>query len=273
MKKYLILYLLLCITISIKAQKDTIFTNNEKIICNVKEVTPDAIKFTYPDEDVMNSVFKNTVQKIVYKSGRNQVFAEATSFKKLNSAEDYENVTITQVESEIKGLFKTGEVHSKAKGTTTLSSMEKVKGRAYKKLKIIAAMKGANIIYLTQQNTEGNQAGSQFQSGKSTETNLAGVAYSNVLPNFDEFNKIFGSKKEYTSFQEINLGGSDADMYIKKDNSNVSIQKIYNESGLIMIDAVIEGVKTNKFRVNYFDKETFTLLFENKDTIYNLKIK
>ena len=131
MKKAIILIFLLCISLANYAQKsDTIFTNNEKIICSVKEITPDAIKFTYPDEDIMNSVFKNSVQKIVFKSGRVQVFAESTSYKKLNTAEDYENVTITQVESEIKGLFKVGEVHSKAKGTTTLSSMERVKGRA-----------------------------------------------------------------------------------------------------------------------------------------------
>ena len=275
MKKTIILFFLIYITLHVNAQKqDTIFTNNEKIICSVKEITPDAIKFTYPEEDIMNSVFKNSVQKIVFKSGRIQVFAEATSYKRLKSAEDFENVTITQVESEIKGLFKVGEVHSKAKGTTTLSSMERVKGRAYKKLKIVAAMKGANIIYLTQQNTEGNQVGTQYQAGKSTETNLAGVGYTNVLPNFDEFNKYFGNRKEYISFEEINLGGSDADLSVNKDNSTVSIQKVYNESGLIMVEAIIDGVNsTNKFRVVYFDKETFTLMYERKETIYNLKIK
>ena len=50
--------------------------------------------------------------------------------------------TITQVEGEIKGLFKVGEVSSKAKGTTTFSNQERVKERAYKKLKIQAAMMG-----------------------------------------------------------------------------------------------------------------------------------
>lgn len=274
MKKTIILLILICITFKINAQKDTIYTNNEKIICNIKEITADAIKFTYPEEEILNTVYKNTIQKIAFKSGRTQVFAEATSFKKLKSAEDYENITISQVEGEIKGLFKVGEVHSKAKGTTTLSSMERVKGRAYKKLKIVAAMKGANIIYLTQQNTTGNEAGGYYQSGKSTETNLAGIGYTNVLPNYDDFYKIFGVKKEYTSFQELNLGGSDSDMSIGKDNSRVSIQKIYNENGLIMIEATIEGVKsTNIFRVVYFDNETFTVVYEKKETIYNLRIR
>lgn len=30
------------------AQVDTILMNNQKIACSVKEVTPDAVKYTYP---------------------------------------------------------------------------------------------------------------------------------------------------------------------------------------------------------------------------------
>lgn len=66
------------------SQQDTIVTNNEVIICSVKEITSDAVKFTYPGEDLINTIYKNTVEKIMFKSGRVQKFAEATSFKTIN---------------------------------------------------------------------------------------------------------------------------------------------------------------------------------------------
>src|ERR1700761_4316980 len=88
------------------AQMDAVVLNNQRIACSVKEVTPDAIKYTFPGEDVINSVYKNTVQKIIFKSGRVQTFAEATSYKEVNNVMDYDKVTITSVESEVKGLFK-----------------------------------------------------------------------------------------------------------------------------------------------------------------------
>jgi len=59
--------------------------------CTVKEITPDAVKFSYPNEDLINSVYKNTIQKIVFKSGRVQVFAESTYFKTVNNIDDYDN--------------------------------------------------------------------------------------------------------------------------------------------------------------------------------------
>ncbi len=75
-KRFLTTFFLTFGTISFCcAQMDTVVLNNEKIACSVKEITPDAIKYTLPGEDIMNSVYKNTVQKIIFKSGRVQIFA------------------------------------------------------------------------------------------------------------------------------------------------------------------------------------------------------
>lgn len=100
------------------AQQDSVIINNQKIACSVKEVTPEAVKYTLPGEEVVNAVYKNTVQKIIYKSGRVQTFAEATSYKLVASVTDYDKVTITAVENEVLGLYKITDVGSKAKGTT-----------------------------------------------------------------------------------------------------------------------------------------------------------
>src|SRR5471030_2934650 len=191
-KFVVIALLLITATIRRYAQVDTVIVNNQKIACSVKEITPDAIKYTFPGEDVINSVYKNTVQKIVFKSGRVQTFAEATSYKTVSNVMDYDKVTITSVESEVRGLYKLSDVSSKAKGTTTLSNQERVKERAYRKIKIQAAMFGANVIYLTNQRTEGNKYGSYYTSGSTAETNLTGIAYSNVLPDFEAFKKVIG---------------------------------------------------------------------------------
>src|ERR1700743_866482 len=194
------------------AQTDTIIINNQKIACSVKEITPDAVKYSYPNEDLINTVYKNTVQKIIFKSGRIQIFAEATSYKSINSVNDYNNVTITSVESEVRGLFKIADVSSKAKGTTVYSNQERVKDRAYRKMKIQAAMFGANVVYLTNQRTEGNKYGTYYTSGSTAETNLTGIAYSNSSPDFEQFKKLIGGRTALPAVEEFELGASDSDV-------------------------------------------------------------
>lgn len=255
-------------------QTDTIFSNNEKISCIVKEISPDAVKFSYPGEDLVNSLYKNSVQKIVFKSGRVQTFAEATSFKKVASVDDYENVTTTQVEGEVRGLFKVGDVSSKAKGTTTLSNQERVKERAYRKLKIVAAMMGANIVYLTDQRTEGNKAGTYYQAGSSAETNLTGIAYTNLLPSIDEFKAAIGDRKSFIVTEEAKLWSSASDMTKTPMRSMFIVTSITNENGIITLNADLQGESKYKvFRVVSFDKEYFNVYYEDRSTSYNLKVK
>lgn len=255
-------------------QTDTIFSNNEKISCIVKEISPDAVKFSYPGEDLVNSLYKNSVQMIVFKSGRIQTFAEATSFKRVASVDDYENVTTTQVEGEVRGLFKVGDVSSKAKGTTTLSNQERVKERAYRKLKIVAAMMGANIVYLTDQRTEGNKAGTYYQAGSSAETNLTGIAYTNLLPSIDEFKAAIGDRKSFIVTEEAKLWSSASDMTKTPMRSMFIVTSITNENGIITLNADLQGESKYKvFRVVSFDKEYFNVYYEDRSTSYNLKVK
>lgn len=255
-------------------QTDTIFSNNEKIPCTVKEITPDAVKYSYPGEELLNSVYKNSIQKIVFKSGRVQTFAEASSFKTVNSADDFENVTITKVEGEVKGLYKLGDISSKAKGTTALSNQERVKERAYRKMKMGAAMMGANIIYLTDQRTEGNKWGTEYQAGSSAETNLTGVAYTNQLPSFDEFTKLIGQKQDFLAVEQTNLWSSASSMEKSVIQNSFVINNITNENGLIILNGVLQGApkKYTTFRVVSFDNTYFNIYYEDKSTAYNIKV-
>lgn len=274
MKRQILTTIGVALTTLCFGQTDTIFLNNERIPCSVKEITPDAVKYTFLGEELINSVYKNSVQKIVFKSGRVQTFAEATSFKKISGVDDFENVTITQIESEVKGLFKIGDVSSKAKGTTTLSNQERVKERAYRKLKIQAAMQGANIIYLTNMRTEGNKVGGYYQSGSAAETNLTGVAYTNQLPSIEEFKKIINEKKAFTAIQEAKLWSSASDMTKTDIQSNFVINSITNANGIITINGELQGQSKYKtFRVVSFNKDYFNVYYEDKSTAHNIKIK
>jgi hypothetical protein len=256
------------------AQMDTVVTNNQKIACSVKEITPDAVKYTFPGEDVMNSVFKNTVQKIIFKSGRIQTFAEATSYKSITGVMDFDKVTITSVESEVRGLFKLGDVSSKAKGTTVYSNQERVKDRAYRKLKIQAAMIGANIVYLSNQRTEGNKYGGYFTSGSAAETNLTGIAYSNILPDYDQFKKLIGTKSDFTAVQKYELGGSDSDVSQDNINKPFRITNITNENGIVLIEGELKGESnTNSFQLVNFSESGFNISYKHKGTAYNIVVK
>jgi hypothetical protein len=275
MKSLYLLALLLMgslLPLSLKANIDTIFTNNDKIICTVKEITPDAVRFTYPGEELINTVYKNTVQKIAFSSGRVQVFAESTSLKKVTGPGDFENVTTTKVESEVKGLFKLGEVSSKAKGTTDLSNQERVKQRALRKLKIEAAMMGANLVYITDSRTQGNVQGNEYTASQSSEASFTGVAYTNVLPKFSDFRAQFEGKKNLVATELVTLWSSGSDMTYKTVSQGVTIERIYDEAGLIMVDASVAKVKNSIFRVVSFSGDSFVLVYRDKSSIYNLRV-
>ncbi|UEG53750.1 hypothetical protein LLH06_02025 [Mucilaginibacter daejeonensis] len=256
------------------AQMDTVVTNNQKIACAVKEITPDAVKYTYPGEDVVNTVYKNAVQKIIFKSGRVQTFAENTSFRPITSVKDWNNVTITSVEGEVKGLYKFGEVSSKSKGTTIYSSQERVKDRAYRKIKIQAAMLGANTILITNQRTEGNKYGGYFTSGSSAETNLTGIAYSNVIPDLEKFKSLIGDRKQFTAALRYKLGASDADVSIDGADEQFDIDKIVNDNGVVSIEGKLNGENNvHVFQLANFTNEYFSIGYRYKGTAYNYVIK
>jgi len=274
MKKLLLLTGIISITIPFVgySQSDTLLINNEKIPCTLIEITADAIKYTFPGEDLLNTVYKNSVQKIIYQNGRIQTFSESTSFKNVNSVDEFENVTLTAVESEVKGLFKLGDVSAKAKGATSLSNQERVKGRAYRKMKIEAAMMGANIIYLTHQRSEGNKSGI-FQTSNA-ETSLTGVAYTNQLPRYDDFINLVGSRKDFVTIAVNKMWSSDADVSRTSTKKNFKIINILNENGIVTIEGQLSGETSyNKFRLSNFTNEVFSIYYKNKSTAYNYEIK
>lgn len=273
-KSFFLSFLIIVGTLTFcSAQSDTVVINNQKIACSVKEITPDAIKYTFPGEDLINTVYKNTVQKIIFKSGRIQTFAEATSYKSINGVMDFDKVTITSVENEVKGLYKLGDVSSKAKGTTVFSNQEKVKDRAYRKMKIQAAMYGANVVYLSNQRTEGNKYGTRYTAGSTAETNLTGIAYCNALPDYDQFKKMMSNRATVLAVQKYELDASSFDVSQDNIKKVFTINNILNDNGIVYIEGNLEGEKKiNRFQLVNFNAGSFSVAYKNDGDAYNLVI-
>ena len=70
MTKSAFLFVLLLFSVRAFGQTDTIFSNNEKIPCIVKEIKESSVVYVHPGEELLNSIYKNAVQKIVFKNGR-----------------------------------------------------------------------------------------------------------------------------------------------------------------------------------------------------------
>ncbi len=275
-KKIINLSLLTLATNAALAQQipvDSIFSNEGLILAEVKEVAPDVIKFTYPSETVLNSIYKNVVQKIAFKSGRVQFFKESLSLGEIRNVFDFERVTLTHVESETKGLYKLDEVFSKAVGTTTLSNITTVKERAFRKLKIQAALLGGNVIYMLDQNTVGNQFGGQYQSGKATETVLTGIVYSNNIPKVEDVTATLNNKKIFTVNANYYAGRNSTDVegnpYLPE---TFTIEDFYEENGFVYVRGKARGIKNTLFKVVSFKNNQMTFYWKDKKKAYNLSV-
>ena len=263
----ILLYAFLCVANVCMGQRDTIYLANEKLVVTIKEVSEDAVRFTYPKEDIINSIFKNIIQKVVFASGRVQTFSEITNYKNVRSIADWDLVSISGAESEIRGLYKLADVSAKAKGATTFSGMERIKERAFKKLKTQATMFGGNIIYMTQLNSAGAHVG--YWSSKGAETSLSGIAYSNVIPDQKGFEKLVADGKLFPIKDKVILSSNSTGAVQGQLKGNLNLSEIITEGKLFYVVGKINNGKEMRYRVVRYNEDSFTIVFEDKNTLYN----
>ena len=83
MKNLITLLLVMCSYVAFgqgSTKNDIIITKNGELIqAKVVKVTSSTVSFNYPGETVINEVEKNTLEKIVFASGRTQNFGDTTS--------------------------------------------------------------------------------------------------------------------------------------------------------------------------------------------------
>ncbi|MEP0712651.1 hypothetical protein [Algoriphagus sp.] len=209
MKNLLLLLIILSITYGVslsQTKNDKLFLQHETKEVNVKEVSNNTIKYTYPGEDVIYSISKTLVDKIEFSNGRAEVFE--SPFQEVNSIMDVPKVFVTFNPTDVEGLEIKGDLFSKAVGVTTLSSVNNVNNRALKKLKTEATMMGANVLYIGNQFQRGNQFGNEYTPGNSTMTTYSAKAYSSNSLNIAAAKEMIENHQFY-QHQRIELARND----------------------------------------------------------------
>ncbi|HLT07271.1 MAG TPA: hypothetical protein VK014_07070 [Cyclobacteriaceae bacterium] len=167
---------LLASVLSAQTKHDRLYLHDDVKEVTVEEVGANAIKYKHPNENTSYVISRHQVKKIEFSSGRIEVFE--TPYKPVNALRDYENVYVTYSPQDIEGMQAKGGVYSKAVGVTALSSINNVQNRAVKKIKMEAAMLGANVILIGNTYQRGNHFGNEYTAANSTMTALSGTAYS-----------------------------------------------------------------------------------------------
>lgn len=178
MKRLLITILGLLIFIPAFSQEetepklDTIYMLGQtKKIVKIKRVMYSTIVYEEPGSDENKEVEKKQVQRIVYHSGRREKFNEPIIMDVEETS--WKNVVLTNEESEVKGLYKVGEVHGKSSSRNrTPRAAERT---AEIRLKRRAANRGAQIVLITKEEATGG-------FGEVPKFFMKGIAYSFTKP-------------------------------------------------------------------------------------------
>ena len=133
--------------VSSYAQDKVFLKNGEEL--NVKVVKNDekTIEFQYSGESMVNVKSKREIKKIVYESGREETINVGIEVPVITSADDWEKVVETYLESDVEGLTRVDEIKATSGWGGALGSSLGYKG-AIKKLKKKAAKLGAGVILI-----------------------------------------------------------------------------------------------------------------------------
>jgi hypothetical protein len=258
--------ILLLSATSLRAQ-DTLFTQTEKLVVQVTEITDESIRYVYPNETLTNSIAKNVVKKIHFASGRVQEFTQFSNLQQVKSWEDWEKVSLTKLEHEVKGLIRLEEVTSKARGTTGVSNVTRVKDRAYKKLKIETAMLGGAIAFITDEDIEGNR--NYGNSTTPAEAFMSGIAYAESVPQASEVADWISRFQTFNHVQTITQGNNAVEPNIGNGSGNVFLPAPEQEGALTYLTTSIDRFNNARFRVTHLQDNSITLLIRDKKNTYN----
>jgi hypothetical protein len=277
MKKLLIFSLVLSsinqLIFAQSIQLDSIFTVDGIIVANVKEVSPDLIKYSFPNEEVTTSIYKNTIQKIKFKSGRTQIFNETMALEEIRSALDFEKVKITRSEKDIFGLYFIEEFTVDVNGTSRAANVNTVQALAFRKAKIRAALLGGKVIHSLDNTTIGNPNGTKYEVAISTNTLIWASIYTDVFLKMSEFKAFMKNKTKLTLTKAIYIDSYSTEIEVGKLNEkNAEIDSIYEDNQLIYL--TLKGYENEVFRVISYDENQIVLVWKNtsRNRIYNLHL-
>ena len=152
--KYLLIATLSLVSINTFGQTTNdriILHTGEELTVSISGITESSITYNFPKESVQYTKSKNSIEEIVFASGR-----RSSGSKKINigSVNDWQKVMITNNPEDIEGLSRKGDLYQKSTATTIFSGSQKIDAKATKKIKEQAASLGAHIIYIQDQTSD-----------------------------------------------------------------------------------------------------------------------
>lgn len=151
---------------------DTIIKlGGKKIICSVKKVGASSVTYSLPNSVVQQEILRKDIEKIIYKSGKVDVFNKPvfSVVDKLN----WQAVMITENEEDVQGLYKRGVI--KATASSGSRSPKAAKQSATIRMQKKAANMGALIVLVIRSEMKGGY-------GEIPGWELEGIAYSDTPP-------------------------------------------------------------------------------------------
>ncbi|SFT95645.1 hypothetical protein SAMN04489724_2954 [Algoriphagus locisalis] len=261
-----------------QTKNDVLYLDEGTKEVQVKEVGSNLIKYTYPEENTIYSVSKFQVKKILFASGREEIFE--SPFNQVKGLEDADKVYITYVPQETEGLESKGELFSKATGVTVFSSMHNVKNRSLDKMKAEAAMLGANVLLISDAQSRGNYYGNEYTPSQSTQTVLFGQAFTSNPINIPQVREMLEGVN-YVLYQTFTLNRNDFSPKMKMSleyNENrlpkfSKIEQIRERDGKLFVTTSGIRSKNNELEVINLQNGTITLMETHKNTVYNYILK
>jgi len=266
-------FLVLFFSQPVFGQMDTIYLSDHKTPCLVREVGPEEIKYNLPGEDVVNSIYKSTVKKIVFRSGRVETYANPVPDIDWSSPLDFEKIYLTKSPNDPLGWYSLNNLKVFATGGTIFSKGESVRKRALNKLKMQASMLGAKMVEITREDNYSHEEGN-LESNQKPSTYLDGTAYTDKLLNLEEFNNIMKGKRDFLVIHSFTLRNNANQ--IQEDTSLIPfrILQINQEDGIIYLEGNLEYVRSKaKYQLISFKENEFIILFQKDHDFYDYRVR
>ncbi len=108
--KYLVILLLIFNIVECFSQDKIILLSGDTLNVKITKSSNEMIEYLYPNEDAVNELYKNSVQSIIYSSGRVEKIANKLGVQTIQSERDWDKVIITYNKEDVKGLTRYKQV-------------------------------------------------------------------------------------------------------------------------------------------------------------------
>lgn len=252
-----------------QSSADTIFTYNKKIVARVREIGPQEISYSLPNEDVVYKMYRRAVLSITFSNGRKEVFNEEKNFEPLKRSDDWKKVTLTSIPEETNGMIRIDMVSVKASGATVYSSVTGTQDRAFQKLKQAAAILGGNVVLINDQSVEGNIYGE-----RTTRTQLTGTIYRSMPMDTTGLFKCIVNHTFATSERKtlaVNSSAPFTTLISSKRLQSRNLKSFEYQDGILYWNANLNEA-VSKFIVTYYSVSKLIIAYHSKSRFVEITL-